>query len=41
MIKPKDFIKEMEKHWTERLENDFDMNAPEPFRVYRGGLPVP
>ena len=26
---------------TERLENDFDMNAPEPFRVYRGGLPVP
>ena len=26
---------------AERLENDFDMNAPKPFRVYRGGLAVP
>jgi hypothetical protein len=26
---------------ADRLDNDFDMNAPEPFRVYRGGLPVP
>jgi hypothetical protein len=26
---------------AERLENDFDMNTPETFRVYRGGLRFP
>lgn len=26
---------------AERLKNDFDMNTPEPFLVYRGGLPIP